>query len=112
MGLRFVAGVAAGIAFTALVAGAARFGAPTAAEPEAPPPVRADGGKASPAAAPQAVTGAKRPRVPAGVLARAASRHAKPPEARAPEADAAVEHRKEVVIESVEVDWGALPARP
>jgi hypothetical protein len=116
--LRFAAGVGAGVAFAALVAGAAGVG-PSAAEPEAAPAQPRQETKAAPAEAktkPAArPPAAKKEAVSRGVLARAAaSRRGATPEAGAPPQTPARagSDSGEPVIESVEVDWGATPARP
>lgn len=114
--LRFAAGVGAGVAFAALVAGAAGVGAPLASEPDAPPAQRHEAKPAGPAEAAARPGAAPKKGVSRGVLARAAaSRRAASPGTAAAPAGAAKDARsdsKEAVIESVEVDWGAAPARP
>jgi hypothetical protein len=107
--LRFVAGIGAGAAIAALVAGAT-VGAPTAAEPEVTAPARAE-----PKAAAPATAAAKKAKVERGVLARAAaSRRAKlaAGNEHAPNGDKEATGAKDAVIESVEVDWGASQPRP
>ncbi len=110
--LRFVAGIGAGAAIAALVAGAT-FGAPTAAEPEVTAQPRVDGKPAAPASA-AATSPVKKANVERGVLARAAaSRRVKGAEGANGHANGKdAKAQKDAVIESVEVDWGAAQARP
>jgi hypothetical protein len=110
--LRFAAGLAVGIALAALVAGAAGHGAPVATDPDRRAPTE----EAAAPVAPPAKLAPEAPResVARGVLARAAaSRRTKTPEtAPAAASTGGGSGTRDVVIESVEVDWGAAPARP
>lgn len=120
--LRFAAGIGAGVALAALLAGstgrgaaAGEEGAPAGASP-------GDGGRRDdgPGVREEAATredsGPPRetPAVGRGVLARAAAARAAGAPARGPHGRRAPANGEagDAIVESVEVDWGAPPARP
>lgn len=123
---RFAAGVGAGAAIAALLAGAATMGGPTAAEPEGAAVRQAAEPKPSAPAVARSVSASSKEEIERGVLARAAaSRRAKaaPGGAAATPAgtaasatggakQAAANGTKETTIESIEVDWGGQQPRP
>lgn len=123
MPLRLVVGVAAGVALAAFFAGAVRLGAAeapppaTAASAVEPASAHAPAPLGPPSTALDPVLAAKRERIAAGVLARAAKLRAQEREATCAPCAAAQQHPPReapaaaaaggVAIESIEIDWNA-----
>jgi hypothetical protein len=123
MPLRLVVGIAAGVALAAFFAGAVRLGAgeapPAAAAAAAaePVPARAPAPLGPPSTGLDPVLAARRERIAAGVLARAAKLRAQEREAtcapcaaaqrQAPGGAPAAAVAGGVAVESIEIDWNA-----